>query len=140
MLRRPVDYVLSGNWPNAELGESLPAEFAQIFARNLSLMTAGNSLRDIGRRAQLSPQTIQFLQLGETWPDMVSVVKLEIVFRTILWPSDRERRLAILTSLRSELVDEVEATRSRLEAFSDSVDLLWDDFFKLHPTEIPKPT
>lgn len=95
---RPLDYVVSGIWPHAQLEPSVPAAFAQAFARNVFDATRRMSLREIARTAELDPMTVRALLRGERYPDTVSVGKLEAAYRRLLWPSDDER-LAILASV-----------------------------------------
>ena len=104
---RPIEYVVSGQWPNAELEPSVPAEYAQAFARNVLTTTAGQSLRQIAHSADLDPMTVRGLLRGDRFPDTVSVSKLEAAYRALLWPRDSERRRI----LREVLGEEPEIAR-----------------------------
>ncbi len=137
--RRPVDYILRGAWPLAELEPSVPANYAQIFARNLSIAIGEFSLREIGRRAGLSGQTIQKLEDGESWPDTVSVAKLEYAFKSLLWPSDQERQLIFREVrpivVRSDSVAVRENQRRELERIISVVEDMKTSFLRTYPEE-----
>lgn len=90
--QRPIDYVVSGDWPHAVLEPSVAAAYAQELARNLRRVTEGLTLRQAAQLAGLDPMTIRALLNGYTWADTVSVAKLEHGFDQLLWPSDRSRR------------------------------------------------
>lgn len=108
---RPLDYVVRGEWPNAELHTFAPALFAQSFARRLEEAMGGQSLREAARRCDLDPMTVRALLRGERFPDSVSITKLELAYRKLLWPADSERRRV----LREIAGDDPDITQDRTE-------------------------
>lgn len=90
--QRPIDYVVNGGWPHAELEPFAPALFAQSFARNLHAAMGGRSLRETARSCDLDPMTVRAILRGERFPDSVSITKMELAFKRLLWPGDSERR------------------------------------------------
>jgi len=92
---RPVDYVVNGEWPCAELEPFAPALFAQSFALRLRDTMGGRSLRETARSCDLDPMTVRAFLRGERFPDSVSITKLEVAYNRLLWPTDSERRRVI---------------------------------------------
>jgi hypothetical protein len=70
----------------------VPADFAQQFVRALLEARGSESYRETGRRSGLAAMTVRAIILGERWPDMVSVVRLEQAYGELLWPTDAYRR------------------------------------------------
>jgi len=136
--RRPNQYTVDGEWPHAHLEPSVPAEYAQGFARNLAEATAGLSLRKIARTADLDPMTIRAILRGESWPDMASVGKLEAAYRRLLWPADSTRRKIMSDALG----DDPQTVRGRLEtALDEAVDMLeaaWEAHYGTPMTDKPR--
>lgn len=91
VLSAPSRYVRSGSWPEASLEPFPPAVMTQVFCRNLSAAIGNLSMREVARRAEINPRTLRLLLEGESWPDTVTVVKLEVAFNQLLWPTDRDR-------------------------------------------------
>lgn len=108
---RPIDYVIRGEWPYAVLQPFAPALFAQAFAQRLQTAMGGQSLREAARRCDLNPMTVRAFLKGERFPDTVSITKLELGYRTLLWPADSERRRVI----REIAGDDPQITRERTE-------------------------
>lgn len=82
----------SGEWPEAELEPYAPAIHAQTFALHLLRAMNGAGLRETARAADLNPMTIRRIIRGETFPDSVTITKLEMSYRRTLWPSEATRR------------------------------------------------
>lgn len=131
----PRSYVATGRWPDAVLERFVPAQFAQVFVRNLLDVADGLSVREIGRRADLSHRTVQLLLSGESWPDMVSVAKLEAAFHSLLWPRDAERLTWIDPSDDPHTAEE--RALAELERAGDSLDRAWATFRSKYPDSSP---
>ena len=100
MRQRPIDYIASGDWPNAMLEPSLAAAYAQELARNLRRVTEGMTLRQVAQLVGLDPMTIRALINGYRWADTVSVAKLELGLDQLLWPGDDARRALLRAQTR----------------------------------------
>lgn len=82
----------SGEWPEAELEPFAPAIHAQTFALHLLRAMNGAGLRETARAADLDAMTIRKIIRGESFPDSVTITKLEMSYRRTLWPSEATRR------------------------------------------------
>lgn len=127
---RPLEYVRSGTWPDAELEPYVPALFAQAFARNLRAAVRSLSMREVGRRAELNPRTVQLLLSGQSWPDMVSVSKLEGALRQLLWPRDSERRRTIRELLGDDFGTRREKDLRQLVEATEALERAWESFLR----------
>jgi DNA-binding phage protein len=92
-LRRPLDYVVHGEWPTAQLSGPGVVMYAQLFAQKLQLAIGTRGVRDVARGAALSHSTLLAVLHGERWPDMVTVAKLEESLNVNLWPGPEVRKL-----------------------------------------------
>lgn len=121
--------MVSGEWPFAELDPSIPADLAQGFAVSLQSALEYESVVQVAIRAGLSNRTIYSLLAGETWPDVVSITKLETTLERLLWPRDAVRRLAILNNAyRDPPRAELEELRQLMDA-SRELELRWERVF-----------
>jgi hypothetical protein len=59
---------------------------AQEFARNLAAAIGQHSYRSVAGASGIAHPTVSDLLAGRTWPDFVSVVRLEIGLGARLWP------------------------------------------------------
>lgn len=125
---KPLEYLRGGTWPDAELEPYPPAVFAQVFSRNLRAVVGSLSLREVGRRAELNARTVQLLLTGQSWPDMVSVSKLEAAFGQLLWPRDSERLLTIRALRGDDPVTPREVEFRRLMDAADALETAWETF------------
>ncbi len=91
-LRRPVEYIVSGDWPFASLSGPRLVSYAQLFARRLHHAVGDRSIREVARTANLSNSTLLAVMGGTRWPDMVTVAKLEEALDIDLWPGEEVRR------------------------------------------------
>jgi hypothetical protein len=89
---------------------------------------SGQSLREAARSADLDPMTVRAVLRGDRFPDSVSITKLELAYRRLLWPADSERRRVI----REIAGDDPELVRERTERqLLDALDTLaasWEAF------------
>lgn len=98
----PRDYITTGTWPNAALGDDAPASaiYAQAFVRNLNRVIAerGNpSIREVGRQASVTRHTLDRALDGRNMPDFGAIARLEEWAQADLWPGPEIRRRAHLT-------------------------------------------
>jgi DNA-binding phage protein len=82
----PASYVVSGQWPHGELGGPVAAKYVQAIARRLTRAIGDRSLRQVADDADLQHRTVRSLLSGESWPDVITVAKLEQSLGVRLWP------------------------------------------------------
>jgi hypothetical protein len=85
---RPVDYLISGTWPDGELHRDAPIEavYAQRISQHLVEALAGRSVIAIAREANLNRSTVQDLLAGRSCGQVSTVARLEQVLGRKLWP------------------------------------------------------
>lgn len=83
----PRAHVRSGAWPHAELDGDATAETAQQFVAALATATRGLSLREISAQTGVEHSTIGAVLAGDTWPDIVTLARLEHGLDATLWPT-----------------------------------------------------
>lgn len=88
----PRDLVSDGGeWPLGPFSEDLgvPVRDAAVFAADLSVRLAaavdGRAVASVARDADVARSTIYDLRSGATWPDVVTVFKLEGALGVPLW-------------------------------------------------------
>lgn len=83
----PRDYV-DGEWPSGRPIPGAPKAFghARAIAIRLAGALEGLSVSDVARRADLARSTVYDLVGGRTWPDLISLGKLEDVLDIELLP------------------------------------------------------
>lgn len=101
----------SGEWPEAELEPFASAIYTQTFVCHLLEAMNGAGLRETARAADLSPMTILRIIRGETFPDSVTITKLEVCYQRVLWPSD-ETRLRVMRELRGRTATDTNAANN----------------------------
>src|SRR6476469_9963721 len=86
----PRDYVTAGEWPHGSLEVSAPvavsyaAEIAARLAEAISRQ--GISQSELAPRADVARSTLHDVLTGRTWPDVVTLAKLETLLAVRLWP------------------------------------------------------
>lgn len=85
---RPRDYMARGSWPHGELvpGAPVAAHYARWISARLEQLLQGRSQTEVASRADLARSTVNDIVAGRTWPDIVSLSKLEGVLGARLWP------------------------------------------------------
>jgi DNA invertase Pin-like site-specific DNA recombinase len=78
----PVDLCI--DWPNIPT-DNADAEVARRLARNLRAAMGGASLRETARATGVDRATIGTILTGRSWPDIVTLAKLERALGP-LWP------------------------------------------------------
>jgi hypothetical protein len=86
----PRAYGANDNWPHGPLVADAPvaARYAQQIAVRLLAALGDRNRTEVADHADLSRSTLHDLTNGRTWPDIVSLAKLESVLVTRLWPTE----------------------------------------------------
>lgn len=79
---RPVDLV--SPWPDGEASDPVGAVAAQ-FVRSLEAAIGSRSVRSIAIECGLNHQTLRTILLGQVWPDMYTIARLELGLGRSLW-------------------------------------------------------
>jgi F420-0:gamma-glutamyl ligase-like protein len=80
-------------WPSSKIAPGTPNAVARAVsvasAVSVALAEAldGRSIAEVARTADVARSTIYDLLSGSTWPDLVTVSKLEDSLETSLWPT-----------------------------------------------------
>ncbi|HVT75919.1 MAG TPA: helix-turn-helix transcriptional regulator [Acidimicrobiales bacterium] len=77
---------MSGDWPYASLGGDAAAEVGQAFAARLKAVIGDLSLRDVETRTGVDHTTVDNILNGRSWPDLITIARLEVGLDTDLWP------------------------------------------------------
>ena len=83
----PRDYV-DGTWPEGAAVPGAPRalEHARMISLRLAAALEGRSVTDVAEQADLARSTIYDLVGGKTWPDLISLGKLETALDIELLP------------------------------------------------------
>ncbi|WP_410054862.1 helix-turn-helix domain-containing protein [Microbacterium sp. Mcb102] len=73
---RETPAMLSSRWPDAPSTDPV-GEAARRFALNLKAAIGERSVREVARAAGIDEGTIRKILLGESWPDLRTIWKLE---------------------------------------------------------------
>lgn len=84
----PRSYVAGGEWPDVPIRGEVLAEYVRQVAVRLDEAIGGRSVRDVAREADLQHTTVLGLLKGESWPDLVTIAKLEQELGVRLWPDE----------------------------------------------------
>ena len=80
---KPREYV--ADWPD-EPSTYAPAEAVRVFALNLQRAIAGRSVRDVQRATDVDHITIANVLNGRSWPEVETILKLEVGLQIQLLP------------------------------------------------------
>ena len=89
----PVQFLARGRWgrPDAALvgDATVEARYAFAIAQQLraARQNAGMTLVELAAQAAIHPTTIQNIENGRVWPDVVSLARLEAALDRKLWPT-----------------------------------------------------
>lgn len=92
--KHPVTYVVKkGAFPEGPYREGTPWEvyLAAGLANRLKTKMKGESIRYVARQAQLDPQTLINILKGRTWPDLLTVARLEHALEAKLWGNEHRK-------------------------------------------------
>jgi hypothetical protein len=89
VLPPPRAFAADDTWPYGELGPAAPvaAHYAREIAQRLVTAIGDRNRTEIAAQADLSRSTLHDLTTGRSWPDVVSLAKLETVLQVRLWPN-----------------------------------------------------
>lgn len=82
---RSLPHELSPAWPDAPSGDPI-AEVARRFALNVRSAMGERSIRSVAADCGLNHATVITVLEGRSWPDLVTIAKLEAGLDTGLWP------------------------------------------------------
>lgn len=91
--RKPRDYVLEGDWPQASLADHHGAHVAQQLAARLAeaMGRQAVSAKRLGVISGVNRQTIANVLAGAVWPDLITIANLERALQRQLWPEFPEK-------------------------------------------------
>ena len=91
----PAEHLAAGLWPDGTPRTDAPlaVAYAQEIATRLQEALEDRTISDVASQASLARSTIHDLLTGRTWPDIVTLAKLEYELGTRLWP-DRPPKMA----------------------------------------------
>ena len=95
--KHPVTYVAPiGTFPQGPYRNGTPQEvyLAAGLARRLKVKMKGESIRYIANKADLSAQTLVNILHGKTWPDLLTISRLENALGGKLWGNEHRKRPA----------------------------------------------
>lgn len=81
--QRPVELV--AGWPKEPAADA-PVEVARHLSVRLRRAMDGRSAREIGRLTNVDYTTVIAILNGTTWPDLMTLARLEAGLRADLWP------------------------------------------------------
>jgi transcriptional regulator with XRE-family HTH domain len=82
----PASYLVAGEWPDGEVQGPQAARVAQQLAINLHAAMAGRGLREVARAAGMNHAALRAVMRGESWPDLITIARLEAALEVDLWP------------------------------------------------------
>ncbi len=91
---RPVTYLTTnGQFPRGRYRWDTPHEvlLAAGLAIRLNTRIGDRSIRYIAKLADLSPQTILNILNGTTWPDLLTIARLENALNIKLWGNEHRK-------------------------------------------------
>lgn len=83
--RRPPVELVSG-WPD-EIADDVSVEVARVLCVRLREAMDGRSAREIGRLTDVDFTTVLAILHGTTWPDLMTIARLEAGLQADLWPA-----------------------------------------------------
>lgn len=84
-IARPAPAALVSRWPEGESSD--PAgEVARLVAVRLREAMNGRSAREVGRITGVDYTTVSAILNGDTWPDLMTLARLEAGLDADLWP------------------------------------------------------
>lgn len=86
--RVPCEWLVEGTWPDGKFAADTPAAVAHAvaIARALSEALRGENKSQIAARAEIERSTLYDILAGKSWPDTVTLAKLERELSLTLWP------------------------------------------------------
>lgn len=86
--RTPREWLATGDWPEGRFVAEAPTAvaYAVAISRTLHERLEGKSKAELARRAGIERTTLYDLLSGRSWPDAVTLAKLEEALEARLWP------------------------------------------------------
>ncbi len=82
----PASYLVSGSWPDGRVDGPVEAWAVQQLCLRLREAMGGRGLREVARAADVNHSSLRALLLGQAWPDVVTLARLEAAVGADLWP------------------------------------------------------
>lgn len=88
VLGPPREYLASGIWPRGRIAKGAPpaVAYAKEISKRLDAALAGRSQSMVAEQADLARSTLHDIISGRSWPDIVTLAKLERLLGVRLWP------------------------------------------------------
>jgi len=85
---RPADYAAEGSWPHCSLEAEAPvwARYALHISSALEASLRDVNVSELQRTTGVARSTVRRIIDGETWPDFVTLARLEDALNVRLWP------------------------------------------------------
>ena len=77
---------LVDRWPD-EAAADISVEVARALSLRLRKEMHGRSAREVGRVTKVDHSTVQAILRGTTWPDLMTIARLEAGLGADLWPA-----------------------------------------------------
>ena len=89
-LKRPRDWLPTGEWPNGELGPEAPPEvrLAQGIAIRFNNYRKKTDLKKVAEQTRVSRPTLYGIINGTTWPNIVTVARLEMRYKRMFFGTE----------------------------------------------------
>ena len=89
----PREWLVEGEWPDGEFREDTPdtVAYAVEIAQALDRALRGKSKSTVASDAQVQRTVVYRILDGASWPDTLSIAKLELTLDANLWPRRRPR-------------------------------------------------
>ena len=86
--RTPREWLDDGQWPDGPFAQDAPTAvaYAVEISRRLEASLQGQPKAALARQADIERTTLYDMLAGRTWPDAVTLAKLEEALGTRLWP------------------------------------------------------
>lgn len=93
-LKRPCDWLPEGDWPNGELGPEAPPEvrLAQGIAIRFNKYRKKTNLKEVAKQTRVSRPTLYGIIDGTTWPNIVTVARLEMRYKEMIFGNEHRPR------------------------------------------------
>ena len=96
-LLRPRDYIVKGQqWPQGPLAAHAPKEARLVRGIATKFLyyrdKRNTTINEIARSTGLGHQTLYNLRDGESWPNLITIARLEIFFQRRLWGNEHKPR------------------------------------------------
>ncbi len=90
----PRTYIVSGKWPHGQLAPDAPPEarllqgIARDFDEYRNRDDYHNAVYVIAHELKLSHATVYNILRGTTWPNLITIARLEILYKRRLWGNE----------------------------------------------------